>query len=87
MAKMGGDVRYIVLRPDKETTVERATCRQQRDFFPLNAETVEDVWNSFTGLGEYELNVLDTTDQTIDESVTVIQRMLSEGGFRVTAHD
>jgi cytidylate kinase len=83
MAENGIDVRYIVLRPNKETTVIRATERQQREFFPLNAEIIENLWISFTNLGKYESHVLDTTGQTIDESVMAIQKMLLENNFRI----
>lgn len=83
IAKKGIDVRYIVLRPDEETTVTRATKRQQREYFPLNTDLIKDLWNSFTDFGEYESHVIDTTRQMIDESVTIIQKMLFEGNFRI----
>lgn len=83
IAKKGVDVRYIVLRPDQETTVIRATERQQRDFFPLNIELIKDLWNSFTDIDKYESHFLNTTGQTVDESVSVIHKMLLEGSFRI----
>ena len=83
IAKAGADVRYIVLRPDEETTVMRATTRQQREFFPLDVGAIRDVWKSFTNMGRYESFVLDTTGQSIEESVTLIKRSLSENRFRL----
>lgn len=79
IAEDGVDVRYIVLRPDEQTTILRATNREQRDYFPLNCEAVKAVWRSFCDLGSYESNIIDTTGQTVDESVTLIQKMLLEG--------
>ena len=83
LAKKGTDVRYIILRPDVETTVLRATERAQRDFFPLSVEVIKDVWRSMTELGEYESYVVDTSGQTVEDSVAVIQKMLSESAFRI----
>ena len=83
IAEDGVDVRYIVLRPDEQTTILRATDREQRDYFPLNYEVIKDIWRSLSDLGIYESNVIDTTDQTVDESVTLIQKMLLEGAYRI----
>lgn len=83
IAKEGVDVRYIILRPDEETTVMRAMARQQREFFPLSAEAIRDVWRSFTDMGQYESHVLDTTDQSIQESAANIKGLLSENRFRL----
>ena len=83
ITKQGIDVRYIILRPDQGTTVARATQRQQRDFFPLNVVTIQDVWRSFTNLGQYEAHVLDTTGQSIDESVVIIKEFLLNNQFRL----
>lgn len=83
IAETGIDVRYIVLRPDEQTTVLRATERKQREFFPLNSEVLRDLWKSFMHLGKYEKHVLDTTGQTVDESAEVIQKMLFESKFRL----
>jgi cytidylate kinase len=83
IARKGVDVRYIILRPKAETTLLRVTGREQRAFFPLNADIVNDIWNSFTGLGTYEQNVADTTNQTVGESVSLITDKLDMGGFRI----
>ena len=83
IAKTGIDVRYIVLRPDQETTIKRATHRPQREFFPLNTDAVKNVWDSFTNLGRYEAHVLDTTGQSASESVAIVNAMLLEHKFRL----
>ena len=83
MAQKGIDVRYIILRPSEDATILRATERVQREIFPLNAEIVKDVRSSFTALGIYESNVVDTTSQTVEESVAFIQNLLDNGYFRI----
>ncbi len=83
IAKTGIDVRYIVLRPDLQTTIVRASERQQREYFPLDTESIEDVWYSLADIGKYESNVLNTTGHTIDESVTAIQKMLIDNRFHI----
>jgi len=83
IAEEGVDVRYIVLRPDEKATILRAANREQRDYFPLNSEIVKNVWLSLSDLGIYESNAIDTTNQTVDESITLIQKMLLEGACRI----
>jgi len=81
IARMGVDVRYIILRPDEETTIMRATQRQQREFFPLNVETIKNVCGSFASIGQYEAHTLDSTGQSIAKSVAVIKALLSKNHF------
>lgn len=83
LAKKDVDVRYLILRPDEETTILRATQREQNDYFPLNIEIIKDLWNSMTGLGKYESHVVDTTGQTAHESAIAIQEMLGGNAFRI----
>ena len=52
LAEDGIDVRYIVLRPDEQTTISRALEREQRDYFPLNRESIINVWRSLSELGK-----------------------------------
>jgi chloramphenicol 3-O-phosphotransferase len=83
IAQKAVDVRYIVLRPSEATAVSRATERTQRDFFPLTTEIVKNLWSSFTDLGRYESNAVDTTMQTVKESAALIEKMINEGCFRI----
>lgn len=83
IAEKGTDVRYIVLRPEERVTIDRAAAREQRAEFPLSSECIEEIWQSFSDLGEYEANAVDTTHHTVDESVLYIQRRLKEGAFRL----
>lgn len=43
LAEEGLDIRYIILRPDEETTILRAFERTQRDCFPLNREDLKNI--------------------------------------------
>jgi len=83
ISEEGIDVRYIVLRPTEEMTVLRAINREQRECFPLNEKVVKTLWLSLTNLGKYESNVVDTTAQTVEESVALIQKMLFEENFHI----
>ena len=83
IAQEGGDVRYIVLRPDEQTTVKRATEREQKEDFPLNHATLKKLWSSLSDLGQYEPHAVDTTAHTVDESVMLIQKELLKNTFRI----
>ncbi len=83
LARAGADIRYIVLRPDEQTTVSRAMTRPQRECFPLEIDTIKHMWHFFDGLGVYESNTVDTTGQTPAESAALIRRLLDEGAFRL----
>lgn len=83
LAGQGVDVRYIVLRPGEQETVNRAAQRQQREFFPLDDEIVSNMWRSLADLGQYEPHALDTTALTVEESAALIQKKLAEGAFRI----
>lgn len=83
MAKEGVDVRYVILRPGEAETVLRATSREQRAYFPLNAEIVSTLWHSLDDLGAYASHAVDTTGQSVKESAALLQRMLREGRFRI----
>lgn len=81
IAESGIDVRYIILRPDEQTTVRRAMNRKQREEFPLNFEKIQNIWKSFLDLDKYEENVIDTTDQTVDETVVFVKKHLQKDDF------
>ena len=68
MAGEGIDVRYIVLRPGEQVTVQRAAEREQRACFPLD-------------LGEFEAHAVDTSLQTVQESAECIAERLRAGEF------
>ena len=83
MAAEGFDVRYIVLRPNEQTTVTRAAEREQNILYPLETEFVLKIWSFFSDLGQYESHVIDTSAHILDESVALIQKKLVENTFLI----
>lgn len=81
MAGEGIDVRYIVLRPGEQVTVQRAAEREQRACFPLDAAVVSGLWRMFADLGEFEAHAVDTSFQTVQESAECIAERLRAGEF------
>jgi predicted kinase len=75
-------VHYVVLRPNMQTTLTRATARKGNDDL-ADAEIVKKMWQEFADLGIYESHVIDTAGQTVEESVMLIRNMLNEGGLRI----
>jgi chloramphenicol 3-O-phosphotransferase len=78
----GFDVRFVVLRPNKQTTIARATGRQSGAL--VNPEIVGKMWGYFVDLGRYESHALDTSMYTIDESVASIRKTLTDGAMRLS---
>lgn len=83
LAQEGIDVRYIVLRPDEQTTIARALNRAQADDAELSRDAVKTVWQSLSNLGKYEQNAIDTTTQTLAETVAHLKKRLEENEFRL----
>ena len=81
LAGRGIDLRYVVLRPEERETVSRAAKREQRAEFPLDFDTVSQIWRSLADLGEYEPHAVDTTGQTPEESAALLRRRLEAGEF------
>ena len=73
---------YIVLRASKETTLRRAVERSKLDL-ETNTELVEVMWEQFCNLGKYEVNVIDTTEQTVLETIESIKAHLKSGQNRI----
>ena len=83
MADKGFDFRYIVLRPDVQTTVMRAAEREQNIHYPLKSEFVKKTCCYFANMGKYESHVIDTSLDTLDENVKFIQKILSDNIFSI----
>ena len=81
LVERGLDVRYLVLRPDEETTVQRAAARPKNAQEPLDVSVVRQMWREFSALGDYESNVVDTTAQTAEETARHVQMLLENGAF------
>lgn len=70
-------VHYIILRASKEETLKRATERAKLDR-KTNIELVETMWTQFNSLNEYERYVLDTTDLSVEETVSLIKETIDK---------
>ncbi|EFA3356543.1 hypothetical protein HF754_001795, partial [Campylobacter jejuni] len=70
------EVHYIILRASKEETMKRAVERSKLDR-ETNIELVETMWKQFSNLGIYELNVIDTTTYSIQETVSAVQEKIA----------
>ena len=81
-ARKGYEVHYIVLRASREITLRRAVERSKLDL-KTNTELVKIMWEQFCELGKYEANVIDTTEQTVSETVQSIKAHLKSGQNRI----
>ena len=72
----GYEVHYIILRASKEETLNRATGRLKLDS-ETNTELVEVMWEQFHHLGVYERNAIDTTNDSIQDTVSAINEKIS----------
>ncbi len=79
----GLDVRFVVLRPNEQTSIARAVERQPGAAL-VNAEIVRKMWGYFAHLGQYESHVIDTTMHTLDESVAAVRKSLAAGDMRLS---
>ena len=73
----GYEVHYIILRASKEETMLRAINRLKLDR-ETNIELVEAMWEQFNHIGLYEQNVIDTTDDSIQDTVSTIKNKISD---------
>ena len=69
---------YIILRASKEETLKRAVERSKLDR-KTNIELVETMWEQFSNLGIYELNVIDTTTHSIKDTVSAVKEKIASG--------
>ena len=72
------EVHYIVLRASKEETMKRAVECSKLDR-KTNVELVETMWGQFCNLGIYEANVVDTTNYSIQETVSAVLEKIASG--------
>lgn len=76
IVRQGYEVHYIILRADKDETLERAVKREKLDR-ETNTELVETMWNQFRNLGAYEAYVTDTTSLSIADTVSAIKEKIA----------
>ncbi|TYP91371.1 putative kinase [Sphingobacterium allocomposti] len=71
------EVHYLILRASKEETLKRAINRSKLSE-DSNFELVEKMWEQFTNLGHYESNIIDTTAQSIEQSISTIRAVIEK---------
>ena len=76
-AQEGYEVHYIVLRAAKAETLRRAAGRAKLSR-EENLALVEAMWGQFADLCSYESHVLDTTGQTLEQTVSQVKSCLKE---------
>ncbi len=70
------EIHYIILRASKKETLRRAVGRSKLDK-KTNIELIETMWEQFCNLGPYETNVIDTTNNSIQETVSAVQEKIA----------
>ncbi len=76
MVQEGYEVHYIILRANKEETMKRAIHRSKLDR-ETNIALVETMWQQFRDLGTYETNMIDTTNFSIQDTVSAIKEKIA----------
>lgn len=71
-ARENYEVHYIILRAGKDETMKRAVERSKLSM-AVNIQLVETMWGQFNHLDSYEVNVINTTNHSIEETVSVIK--------------
>ncbi|MBQ2668063.1 MAG: AAA family ATPase [Clostridia bacterium] len=85
LVRKGVDVRYVVLRPDRDETVRRGLEREARAEFPLTEQVFTDMWEMFRDLGAFSVYAMNTGSQTAAESAACLKARLQNGEFRLSA--
>ncbi|MDQ7805885.1 AAA family ATPase [Amycolatopsis sp. A133] len=78
-ARDGLDLFYAVLRPSLEVTLARGTARDAPELTAV--EPLKGMHAAFTGLGDLERHVIDTTEQTVEETADVVRRRARSAAF------
>jgi len=77
------EVHYIILRATREVTMKRAINRTKLDK-NSNMELVKKMWEPFNNLDRYESNIIDTTNQSIEQSVSTIKAVIEQKSSLLT---
>jgi gluconate kinase len=84
--RTGGDLHYVVLRPDVDVALERATTRAPLDpgTPPLTDEgPVRFMWEQFRNLGPLEHHVIDNGSQDPEETADLVWTRFVNGTDRL----
>lgn len=73
---------YIVLRPAREVTLARAQSRSGPGILTDEGPILH-MWHQFAHLADLESHVLDTTDQTPEQTLQAVRGAVTSGTFRL----
>jgi predicted kinase len=76
-------VHYIVLRPDMRIALDRARQRKSKDF--KDPAILRGLYKKFADLGDFEPHALDTSAQSVGETLKAVREALAAGRFRLPA--
>lgn len=77
----GHQVAYAVLRAPLATCLERVQAREGQP--PIDREALTRLWQSFSGLGDLEANVIDVDGRSAEEAADLLERGLADGRLAV----
>ncbi|WP_125566400.1 AAA family ATPase [Companilactobacillus insicii] len=80
LVQQGYEVHYIILRANRDVTMKRAIGRAKLDE-DTNIKLVETMWEQFANVGEYENNVIDSTQQSSGETAREIRFHIAKKDF------
>ncbi|WOC12222.1 AAA family ATPase [Gordonia sp. MP11Mi] len=66
---------YVVLRPDRQTTLKRAQDRTAPGAL-VDRDPILDLWDQFSDLDRYDNHAIDTSDLDIDASVAAVRESI-----------
>jgi hypothetical protein len=77
----GHRVAYAVLRAPLATCLARVQEREGQP--PIDREALTRLWQSFSGLGELEANVIDVDGRSAEEAADLLEQRLADGRLAV----
>ena len=75
-----GDLDYVILRPDEATALARAVARTHAGAL-VDEAPIRTMHGGFSGLGDFERHVVDTTAHTVDETVAAVRDARAAGAL------
>jgi hypothetical protein len=75
-------LRYVLLQPNLAATLSRATARTAPGAM-TDPDVVGQMWEAFRAFEIDPAHIVDTTGQTIEQTVTLIEAGLKAGRFRL----
>jgi predicted kinase len=76
------DLRYVVLMPDEATALARGTARTEPGAM-TDPTVISTMWSHFRAFASDPANVLDTTGQSLEETLAAVRAGLAAGEFRL----